>query len=321
MKSINEILMDNSGSMNDLLQGNKSKNELAKEIIIEKILPYLSAADNVGIRLFGGKCGIVGQVENIPNANFFKLKEFIQNQIPEPNGKTPLALAIRTAVDNLKKEPHAEREIYLVTDGEDTCGGNIIEAAEYAASNGINCKIHIIGIGELSNEAKQQFSYITKTTGGKNVNIGRKGTTRATIDKELSPFLEPSIDDISDLLDNEYAKRKDTFKYYEGMSIKDYLLRKQLPLNYIPSEQGATCQKLLIIEFFNEETDLDHLIRGIEHVRNCGIINKEVLILMDDWNEDYHSRFFKAWAGRFKNKGVERFCIKLSGFRSYKEIE
>lgn len=320
MKTIIEILIDISGSMNDTLLGKKSKIQLAKEILIEKILPYINGSDNIGIRLFGGQCGIVGQVENIPNANFFRLKDFILNQIPEPNGNTPLALAIRTAVDNLKNEPNAEKEIYLVTDGEDTCGGNIIEAADYAASNGINCKIHIIGIGELSPEAKQQFGYITKTTGGKNVNIGRKGTTSATIDKELSPLLEPSIDDISDLIDSEYAKRKDTFKYYEGKSIKDYLLKKQLPINYIPSEQGATCQKLLIIEYFNEETGLDNLIRGLEHIQDCELINKEVLILMNNWHEDYHSRFFKGWAARYKSNGVERFCIKLTGFNSYKEL-
>ena len=320
MKTITEILIDISGSMNEILPGNKKKIELAKEILIERILPYLNSSDNVGVRLFGGQCNMVGQVENIPNANFIKLREFIQNEIPTPNGSTPLALAIITAVDNLKNEPNSDKEIYLVTDGEDTCGGDIVAAADYASSNGINCKIHIIGIGELSDEAKQQFGYITKATGGKNINIGKKGTSRAAIDRELAPLLEPGLDDISDLLDSEYAKRKDTFKYYEGKSIKDYLLKKQLPINYIPSNQGATCQKLLVIEFFNDEDDLENLIRGLEHVQNCEMKNKEVLILMNNWDETYHSKFFKSWNGRFKNYGVERFCIKLNGFKSYKEL-
>jgi len=320
MKTVIEILIDISGSMNENLPGNKKKIELAKEILIDKILPYINASDKVGIRLFGGNCNIIGQVENIPNANFKKLKDFILNQIPEPNGSTPLALAITTAVDNLKYEPDADKEIYLVTDGEDTCGGDIIAAADYAASNGINCKIHIISIGELSDEARQQFGYITSKTGGKNVNIGRKGTTKTIIDREMAPLLEPTLDDIADLIDSEYAKRKDTFKYYEGKSIKDYLLKKQLPINYIPSEQGATCQKLLIIEFYNEENDIDNLIKGLEHVEGCGTKNKEILILMNTWDEDYYPKFFKAWYNRFKAKGIERFCIKLDGFKSYKEF-
>jgi hypothetical protein len=321
MKTIKEILIDTSGSMRHKLPGDKRKIDLAKEILIDKIFPYISSADIVGIRVFGGHCDMVGHLENIPNANFKKLKEFVLNEIPEPAGSTPLALAIKTAVDNLVQFPNTLREIYLVTDGEETCGGDVKAAADYAARNDIKCVINIIALGELKEKAKEQFAYITHATGGKNINVGTKSTSPASIDFDLSPLLDEGIDTICDLIDNDFIDKKDVLRREEIFSIKDFLLRRDAPINYIPSDRGATCQKLLVIEFYDDDNDLDNLIRGLEHVESCGILNKEVLILMNKWDENYYPKFFKAWHARFKDKGIERFCIKLDGFKSFKELK
>lgn len=321
MRTAKEILIDTSGSMGNVLPGNKRKIELAKEILIDKIFPYISSADIVGIRVFGGHCDMVGHLENIPNANFKKLKEFVLNQIPEPHGSTPLALAIKTAVNNLIRDPHTHKEIYLVTDGEETCGGDVKEAADYAAQNDVKCVINIIAIGELKDKAKEQFAYITRVTGGKNINIGTKSTSPAIIDRELSPLIDTGIDSISDLIDKEFQGNKEVLGSKEIFTLKDFLLRSNSPINYIPSEQGATCQKLLVIEFYDDEKDLDNLIRGLNHVESCGKINKEVLILMKKWDEDYYPKFFKAWYNQYKDRGIEKFCIKLNGFQSYKELK
>ena len=320
MKTSKEILIDTSGSMKKMLAGKKRKIDLAKEILIDKIFPYISSADTVGIRVFGGQCDMVGALENIPNANFKKLRDFVLHQIPEPSGSTPLALAIITAVDNLKKEPNTHKEIYLVTDGEETCGGDVKAAADYAARNDIKCIINIIALGEINEVAKEQFEYITNATGGKNLNLGIKSTSPAAIDIELAPLIDTGIDTISDLIDREFIDRKDVMRRKEIMSVKDFLLQRDSPINYIPSEQGATCQKLLVIEFYDDDKDLDNLIKGLEHVESCGILNKEVLILMKKWDEEYYPKFFKAWYNRFKDRGIERFCIKLDGFKSYKEL-
>ena len=320
MNTSKEILIDTSSSMGRKLQGNKRKIDLAKEILIDKIFPYISSADIVGIRVFGGHCDMVGHLENIPNANFKKLKEFVLNQIPEPSGSTPLALAIITAVDNLKKEPNTHKEIYLVTDGEETCGGDVKAAADYAARNDIKCIINIIALGEINEHAKEQFAYISHATGGKNINIGTKSTSPASIDFELAPLLDEDIDTICNLIDREFIDKKDAMRREEIMTIKDFLLRRDSPINYIPSEQGATCQKLLVIEFYDDDKDLDNLIRGLEHIESCGLLNKEVLILMKKWDEEYYPKFFKGWCSRFRDNGIERFCIKLDGFKSYKEL-
>lgn len=319
MKTVIEILIDISGSMGSPLPPeNKRKIDLAKEILIDKILPLINYSDSVGIRLFGGKCGIIGQAENIPNASFQRLKDFVLHQIPEPNGDTPLALAIRTAVDNLKQERNADKIIYCITDGGETCGGDIIVEADYAARNDIKCRIDIIAIGELDEKAKEQFAYITHKTGGKNINIGRKGTNKKVIEKELSPLNEIGIDEIVDLIDNHYSKNKEIFKLYDSKTIKEYLLRKRLPINYIPSDDTSLCQRLLVIEYYND--NIENLIKGLAHIDRCGDINREVLILMNNWNNNFHEQNLKPWFVQYRSKGINKFCVKLDGFKSYKEF-
>jgi Ca-activated chloride channel homolog len=321
MKTSKEILIDNSGSMGSKLFGSKRKNELAKEILIEKIFPYISSADSVGIRIFGGSCGMVGHLENIPNANFKKLRDFVLHKIPTPSGSTPLALAITTAVDSLKLQHDAHKEIYLVTDGQETCGGNVKEAADYAARNDIKCVINIIAIGEINDEAREQFQYITKVTRGKNINIGTKDIDTKTIDRELSDLIHSDVERISDLIDDEFHGKKDSLAKRKTRSIRDFILHQNFSVNYIPSDFGAVCQRLLVIEFFDEDKDLENLISGLKHVQRCELKNKEVLILVNRWDEEFHSRFFKSWKNRFAQRGIEKFCIKLNGFKSYTEIK
>jgi hypothetical protein len=320
MKTVKEILIDTSSSMGEFLPGNKKKMDLAKEILIEKIIPFISDSDTIGIRLFGGRCNMVGALQNIPNANIKRLTDFIRYEIPLPNGSTPLALAIKTSVDNLKNYPNAIKEIYLVTDGEETCGGDIKSAADYAASNDIKCKIHIVAIGELTDTAKQQFEYITSRTGGKNINIGTKSTSHQIIAKEFADFFETDLDSFSDCVDNEYDIKSEQLIRNEVKNIRDFICYKQLPVNYIPSLYGGTCQKLLVVEYYNDDDGLNNLLQAIEHIENCGITNKEVLILMKKWDDTYYTQFFKSWVKQFKSRGVDKVCVKIDGFKSYKEL-
>lgn len=345
MKTVKEILIDTSSSMADMLNGKKRKIDLAKEILLDKILPHISSADKVSIRLFGGSCAMVGALENIPKGEFKLLRDFILNDIPEPKGSTPLALAITTAVDNLKNEPKAEREIYLVTDGQETCGGNVNSAADYAASNGIRCKIHIISIGDLTAGAKAQFDYLTHCTGGKNLNLTATANNALWFDKEIESFLSPhpsydevalqikrnnpeafqnlmqlDLDSFCNTIDIDFIGNKAHYRKSEILSIRDFVQYTKSEVNYIPGLEGATCQKLLIVEFYNDDKGLTNLIEALQHVENCGIQNKEVLILMNKWDDDYYDHYFKSWVKQFKSKGVERVCMKLDGFKSYKEL-
>ena len=336
MKTCKEILIDISGSMADYLPGNKRKIELAKEIVIEKLIPCLSTTDKVGIRLFGGDCNRIYELESVTKSNRGKLKTFVLTAIPEPSGATPLALAITTSVNMLVKNRTAHKEIYLLTDGEDTCGGDVKAAADYAAAKDVKCVINIIALGEMTETAKVQFEYITNRTGGKNINIGRVDTQDATINNQLSSLLDQPADSIyrvdepgdfeiisegaNPLYADLEAVDSDFISDLIDRNLFDFSARTSLPLNYIPSNSTGTCERLLIIEFYNDDRDLINLIRGLKHVENCRRKNKEVLILMNKWDKNYYPKFFKSWTKQFKDKGVEKVCIKIDGFKSYTEI-
>ena len=118
------------------------------------------------------------------------------------------------------------------------------------------------------------------------------------------------------MIDTEYAKRKDTFKYYDNKTLKEYLFKKNLSINYIPSDQNASCNTVLIIECYND--DLTNLIEGLKHVDNCKGENKEVLILVKNWREEFHAPLFQSWKEQFAIRGISKFYIKLEGFNSYR---
>ena len=65
-------------------------------------------------------------------------------------------------------------------------------------------------------------------------------------------LFELGIEEIVDLIDNKYYKNKEVFKRYEDQTIKDFLFGKKLPFNYIPSEETESCQKLLVIEYYDD---------------------------------------------------------------------
>lgn len=111
-------------------------------------------------------------------------------------------------------------------------------------------------------------------------------------------MFQSGIDDIVNLIDTEYSKRKDTFKYYDNKTIKEYLLKKNLPINYIPSDETTTCQNTLIIEYYDD--NISNLIKGLEHIARCKPTNKEILILMNNWNNQLHNQILKQWFDQYK---------------------
>lgn len=322
MKKAIEILFDTSSSMKDNLFQDMRKIDLAKDVLLTDVLPEIKNAESIGIRLFGGSCQMVGQLISIPQGQIDRLRQFIKNEIPEPAGSTPLALAIYTSVDHLSNSNLPEKEIYLLTDGHETCQTEkeVIKAAEYAAQKNIKCKIHIVSLGELSEKAKRQFAIITKLTGGKNINIEKESNSRKEISNQLNDLFEPLTKEISDEIDEEINLQKKSFRHQTIRNILQNIFFKKHNINYIPSSKSNNCQKLVVIEHLENQSGLENLIIGLEHVKHCSGTNKEILLLVTEWDENYHGKLFEYWRNLFVENGVKKFSIKLIGFPGYKEL-
>lgn len=194
MDTLIEILIDNSNSMGPL-EADKTNNityvlpdgttrmELAKRFLVTEIIPKLGYASSIVIKKFHS-------IGHTSDTNTSKLKtEVVYEgkfdefaiiskinaiQIPVKSGGTPLTAALSETIEILTKKPNADRQIILVTDGEETDMGNgigYIKTAENAiAELGIQCTIHTIGISQ-SKEAEEASKVLATSTGGAYVNL------------------------------------------------------------------------------------------------------------------------------------------------------
>jgi hypothetical protein len=191
MKTIVEILIDNSSSMGTfesqenkkeyLLPDGSTRMSLAKTILVEEILPLIDYAAKVTVRLFhsseDANKNTIPKIEKIYDTNF-DLETLSQKimGIPEPKdtGGTPITAAVKTSIDTLAKYPEDDRKIILVTDGEETDGGDYKITAEAALKHyGIPCKIFIIGIAQ-SDEAEAKSKALANTTEGRYIGLKAK---------------------------------------------------------------------------------------------------------------------------------------------------
>jgi hypothetical protein len=123
MKRYIEIVYDNSGSMNDRV-GNKKKYEIAQELFEKDILPSIGLrGDQVVLRLLRNGCEDSKSFpETLPNQ-----RNLMLNRIKGINHdqSTPLFYTVFDSVEACRNVRADEYLIFVLTDGDDTCGVRI----------------------------------------------------------------------------------------------------------------------------------------------------------------------------------------------------
>src|SRR3989344_249289 len=153
-----EILMDASGSMKNYVDG-KQKIDIAKDAII-------SFVDNItevelGFRVFGHKEGCTESELLVPISKLNvaeitdKVKQF------DAVGKTPVADTLVAAGDDFTNG--GERYVILVSDGKESCEGNVRDAASELKKEGV--VIYAIGF-DIDQTGKTQLIAAVGETGG-----------------------------------------------------------------------------------------------------------------------------------------------------------
>jgi hypothetical protein len=120
MKRYIELVYDNSASMAGLLNG-RAKFTIAQELFEKEILPEIGLpGDQVVLRLLRRSCQDATSVaEQLPNDFTLML-----NRIKQINHDqdTPLFYTVFDAVEACKRTQADEHLIFVLTDGDDTCG-------------------------------------------------------------------------------------------------------------------------------------------------------------------------------------------------------
>lgn len=148
------FIYDASGSMWGQME-NRTKKEIAAEVL-QNTIHQLPDNQKIGLIAYGhrkkGDCTDIEFIANISNSSKSNIVDKVESL--NPTGKTPLAQSATLAIRSLK-ETNSKATIILITDGVETCDGDICKVITQAKSDGIEFKLHIIGFGLKENEKEQ----------------------------------------------------------------------------------------------------------------------------------------------------------------------
>jgi Mg-chelatase subunit ChlD len=214
------LILDVSGSMRETMPGKRTKWDAAQEGAI-KLIESVPNGCQLAFIVYGHdaarKCQAVDVVKPLgPLSDEDKtaLKRYIGKL--KPTGHTPIALALRTAGQELAKSKGLSKVI-LITDGMETCHGDPeLEVAKLREMNNRIKDVDVVGLAINPHETKE-VETIAKTGHGKYYGTHDLNQLRDAIkDIERIAFQEPGKD----------AGKKPTND--EGLSPRVKLLIEQL---------------------------------------------------------------------------------------------
>lgn len=148
------FIYDASGSMWGQMEG-KTKMEIAANVMTDAV-NKLPDNQELGLVAYGhrkkGDCEDVEFLVAVGNGSKSEVNQSLKGI--KPLGKTPLAYSALQVIDQLRTTK-MKATIILVTDGIESCGGNICEVIRAARAEGIDFKLHIIGFGLKEGETEQ----------------------------------------------------------------------------------------------------------------------------------------------------------------------
>jgi hypothetical protein len=163
-----ELILDASNSMWGQIQG-KAKITIAKEVL-NQIIAGLPDEMNVGLRLYGHRFGLNDKracqdtelVTAIGSIDKQKLKGAVDSITPR--GKTPLVYSVLEGIKDFNDLKSGT--IVLVSDGVESCGGDITAIAPALKEAGLDLQVNIVGFDIKEMEARKQLEAIASSTGG-----------------------------------------------------------------------------------------------------------------------------------------------------------
>ena len=185
-----EIILDESGSMK-LPLGKSTRIATAKSVL-KDVLAKLPGDLNVGLRVYANRyasrdkrtCTDTQLVAPIEKLDRDKILGIVNGTTPR--GETPLVYSVMQAADDLKAKGGGS--IVLVTDGEESCGGNPVAAGEKLKASGVNATLDIVGFTLTGRQVAAQLTKFAEATGGhyytaQNQAALSSALTMATLDK------------------------------------------------------------------------------------------------------------------------------------------
>ena len=138
------FIYDSSNSMWGQIDGT-AKVEIAREVMATTV-GNLPEAQKVGLVAYGHRTeGDCEDVETLlVNADKSEITPALE--AIRPLGKTPLAWSATQVIQQLERDEQ-RATVILLTDGVESCGGNLCEVVQKARGSGVDFVMHIVGFG------------------------------------------------------------------------------------------------------------------------------------------------------------------------------
>jgi len=191
MKRYIEIVYDNSGSMNDHVSG-KRKYEIAQELFEKDILPTIGFRDDhVVLRLLRKSCeDSTSSTEILQNQ-----RKLMLNRIKSisHDQSTPLFYTVYDAVEACRNFLADEYLIFVLTDGDDTCGTRIEELVDVDTLQKYVrfYKVLLVQLAVNSPISRNNLTAFTNALGGQTIALNSSDTI-AQMRKKLKMALNVS---------------------------------------------------------------------------------------------------------------------------------
>jgi len=194
------IILDASGSMTEKIEGNRTKIEIAKQVVGD-LIRNLDPQIDVGFMVYGHRSkGDCDDIELMvpPEASDHEmiLKRLAQIQ---PKGRTPICGSVMKAAEALRYTED-KASVVVVTDGEETCGGDPCLLGKKLRDTGVDFRAHIVGFGLekgegvglkcLAGETKGMF---LEARDSATLTSALNATVQKVVQSESTPAPQPSV--------------------------------------------------------------------------------------------------------------------------------
>ena len=164
-----EIILDLSGSMKMRL-GNSTRIDTARKVLAE-VLSKIPDDFNVGLRFYGNRyssrqketCTDTQLVAPIAKLDRARLLNLVNTT--KPRGETPLVYSVLQTPADLQAVGGGS--VILITDGEESCGGDPKKAAEELQKAGVSISLDIVGFTLTGQKVQQDLTQFAEATGGR----------------------------------------------------------------------------------------------------------------------------------------------------------
>lgn len=152
-----DLILDTSGSMLQPLEGQR-RIDIARDVLGQLVSETIPPGTPLALRVFGDtpescETNLIAPLQPLDPGSMSGLISGLQ-AIDGVN--TPIAASLAQVANDLHGA-EGTRIVVLVTDGEETCGGDPVAALRDIAAQGIDARVNIVGFAVENEALKAQF--------------------------------------------------------------------------------------------------------------------------------------------------------------------